>query len=282
MDKRVIGIMDSGLGGLTSLKELKKLLPNESIIYFGDTDRAPYGILTPNTVVKYAAQIASFLEQKDIKALVIACGTSSAIAKKYIERLCSVPVFGVVEPSCIEAIGTTKNKKVGIIGTSTTIRNGMFEKTIKQIDETIQTYSAACQSFVDLVERGFYSPDEWEVKTTIEKGMYEIKNTGIDTLILGCTHFPVLKEAIGNFMGRNVNLISSGAAVVHNAVEYMTRNQMLSDGHEPTEKFYTTGSRDSFSRIGGGIIGEDISEKTIAVKKEDLPRIIVKASDLLY
>lgn len=271
MNEKSIGVMDSGLGGLTCVKELNRLLPNEDICYFGDTERSPYGILTPNTIIKYSAQISSFLVNQNIKVLVIACGTSSGVAAETLRKMYNIPIIDVIAPSCSEAVSSTVNKKIGIIGTATTIKKGMYEAYIRKIMPEAELFSLACQGFVELVESGHFDPEDWKVKMAVEKYLYDLKYKNIDTLILGCTHFPILASAISRFMGKKVKLISSGGAVAGETAKYLESHDMLnSENHTRRESFFTTGSSDVFRSLGTTVLGREISGDVTSVQKSYL------------
>lgn len=209
MDKRSIGIFDSGLGGLTVMKEVMKTFPRENIVYFGDTGRVPYGTKSRETIIKYSIQDVRFLEDNDVKYIIIACGTASSVALGEIKNKFSTPVIGVVDATAEAAIKATKNGKIGIIATSGTIKSGAYEEIIKKAG--LKTYSKACPLFVPLVENGHF---ETEVaRLVVKEYLSELKEQGVDTLILGCTHYPHLKKVIGEFMGENVTLVDPGIEV---------------------------------------------------------------------
>ena len=211
MDNRSIGVFDSGLGGLTAVKQIMKSLPNESIIYFGDTGRVPYGTRSSETILKYTRNDIRFLKSFDVKLIVIACGTASSVSLPAVKEEFDVPIVGVLDAAVYAAVRATKNKKIGIIGTPGTIKSGSYERLIKEYDSSMQTFRRACPLFVPLVENGHF---ETEVtRLVIEEYLTEIRDAGVDTLILGCTHYPLLKKAIGEFMGEDVTLIDPGAEV---------------------------------------------------------------------
>ena len=196
MDKRPIGVFDSGMGGLTVVKEIRRLMPNESIIYFGDTGRVPYGNRGTDTIIKYVKQDINFLKSNDIKAIVVACGTASAVALPAINDS-DVPIIGVVEPTAQYALDTTKNGKIGIIGTTATINSGMYQSLLSA-KNGITVYEKACPLFVPLAENGYSNS---EVARIVAKDyLWDLKEKGVYTLILGCTHYPLLKNAIKYIM----------------------------------------------------------------------------------
>ena len=215
----MIGIFDSGLGGLTAVKEIKKLTGDE-LVYFGDTGRVPYGGRSSATITKYAEQDAAFLLDKNVDAIVVACGTVSTTALAHLKDITPVPVIGVVEPSAEAAVKATKNGKIAVIGTAATIRSGAFTKAIKEIDENIEVITQACPLFVPLVEAGFVSEDCEITRLTVEHYLKPILESGADTLILGCTHYPIIANTIANALP-GVTLISSGAEAAKKAVELL-------------------------------------------------------------
>lgn len=212
----MIGIFDSGLGGLTAVKEIKKL-SDEDLVYFGDTGRVPYGSRSSAIITRYAEQDASFLMSKSVNAIVVACGTVSTTALEHLKKILPVPVIGVVEPSAEAAVKATRNGKIAVIGTSATIRSGAFTKAIKDIDERIEVVTQACPLFVPLVEAGFVSEDCEITRLTVEHYLKPIIESGADTLILGCTHYPIIAKTIASVLP-GVTLISSGAEAAKKAV----------------------------------------------------------------
>lgn len=211
IDNRPIGVFDSGLGGLTAVRQLHRVMPNENIIYFGDTGRVPYGSRGRNTILEYTRQDVAFLNSHEIKAIVVACGTVSSVALGVVKTENSIPMVGVVEPSCYAAMQRTENRHIGIIGTKSTIRSGSYEAKLHTMDPSVHTIARACPLFVSLVENGRFSPDDKVVQLIVEEYLSDIRDYGVDTLILGCTHFPLLHDAIRAFMGDHVNLIDPGA-----------------------------------------------------------------------
>ncbi len=204
MDTRPIGVFDSGLGGLTVVKELKKELPNENIIYFGDTGRVPYGSRGTDTIIRYVKQDISFLKTFDIKAIVVACGTASAVALPVIKDNYDLSILGVVEPTAAYAKAVTKNKKIGILGTNATISSGVYQRLLTGYE----IYTKACPLFVPLVENGYAEAEA--ARLIAADYLSEMKENNVDTIILGCTHYPLLYKAISDIMGEGVTLINSG------------------------------------------------------------------------
>lgn len=254
---RPIGVFDSGIGGLTVLKEIIKEMPNESTIYLGDTARVPYGIRSPDTVTRYSLENTHFLSSKDIKLLVVACNTASSVSLEIIKRNISAPVVGVIEPGAKAAVRTTRNKKVGVIGTEATIRSSSYAKSIKSFDEDIEVFHLACPLFVPIVEEGWI---EGEIATMIaEKYLKDIKDKGIDTLVLGCTHYPLLKGVISKVMGDNVTLIDSAIEVAKEIKEILETSDLKNEGSgNRLMEFYVTDSPERFIKVGERFLGNSI------------------------
>ncbi len=205
-----IGVFDSGLGGLTAVRELQAILPGEDIVYFGDTGRVPYGSRGRETIIAYAKQDIALLLSKDVKMVLAACGTVSSTLPKSESDTLSVPYIGVVLPTAAAAAKATKNGRVGIIGTEATIASGSYRAALAQISGDVVTTAASCPLFVPLVENGHFAPDDEMARIATEKYLKPIKEAGVDTLILGCTHYPLMADVISQYMGSEVQLINSG------------------------------------------------------------------------
>ena len=213
MDTRPIGVFDSGLGGLTAVRQLRRVLPGEDIIYFGDTGRVPYGSRGREIIRQYARQDIRFLLSHDVKFIIAACGTvSSTYPPEEAARL-PVPFTGVVGATARAAVDATRNGKVGIIGTAATVRSGSYAAVIKDMKPETEIVARACPMFVPLVENGYVNDGNPVTKLIIAEYLQEVKDAGVDTLILGCTHYPLLKKMIGDFMGSDVTLIAAGIMV---------------------------------------------------------------------
>ena len=202
-----IGVFDSGVGGLTVVREIMRNLPDERIVYFGDTARVPYGSKSKNTVIRYSRQIVHFLETQQVKAIVIACNTASALALDTIEKEIDLPIIGVVKPGAQMAVETTQNKRVGVIATESTIQSGLYQQLITEADPAITVYGKPCPLFVPLVENGRVHRGDVVIETVVKEYLTPLKEAGVDTLILGCTHYPLLEEVISDYMGPDVTLI---------------------------------------------------------------------------
>lgn len=243
MDNRAIGVFDSGLGGLTAVRQMHRVMPDEHIIYFGDNGRVPYGTRGRDTIIKYTRQDVAFLKSRDIKAIVVACGTVSSVALKTVAAETDIPMIGVVEPACKKAASLTKNGKIGVLGTPGTIRSGSYEKQLLELDRSFSLIARACPLFVPLVENGRFQPDDPVVSLLVEEYLADVRERGIDVLILGCTHYPLLRSAISRYMG-DIALIDSGAE----AADYAKRVITPSDGSERGTEYYVSDDPENFSQ----------------------------------
>lgn len=260
----MIGIFDSGLGGLTALKELHSLTPGEPLIYFGDTGRVPYGTRSAATIVKYARQDAAFLLSQGVDAILVACGTASTTALEELTEALPVPVIGVVEPAAEAAVKATRNGKIAVIGTPATIRTGAFEAAIAKQMPDASVISRPCPLFVPLVESGFTAPDCEITRLTCEHYLAPIRESGADTLILGCTHYPLLAPIISSVLP-DVTLISSGAEA---AKAMVALRGPITQGHAPV-RYYVSDDPTLFTATAGTFLGCDISGE---VEKIDIER----------
>lgn len=246
--KQPIGIIDSGVGGLTVAKEVMRQLPNENIIYLGDTSRCPYGPRLGEEVKAFTWELTNFLLTKEIKMLIIACNTATAVALEEIRNELSIPVLGVISPGARTAIKKTTNQIIGVIGTEGTIKSRAYEKTLKEINKNVVTHSLACPKFVPLVESGEFEGALAEKIVT--QTLQPLKAYDMDTLILGCTHYPHLEPIIQRVMGERVKVISSGDETAREASTILHHYKMLNTSQEETNhQFYTTGSTAIFSQI---------------------------------
>ena len=206
-DARPIGVFDSGIGGLTVVKALRDLLPNESIFYLGDTARVPYGGKSPSTVERYSIEMAEMLVAEDVKAVVVACNSASSVALPKLEQTLAVPVIGVIKPGAEAAIAATRNRRVGVIGTRATIKSGAYERALRALDAKIDISAQACPLLVPLIEEGWL--EDALTDRVIARYLEPLMRSGIDTLVLGCTHYPLLTAAIARFLGDKVTLVDS-------------------------------------------------------------------------
>lgn len=248
MDDKAIGIFDSGIGGLTVVKQMRRLLPFEKIIYFGDTARVPYGTKSARTIIKYATEIGDFLAGRNIKMLILACNTTSTYALEILRVRYEFPVLGVIEPGAEAALSTTKNNKIALIGTSATIKGNAYDEALKTKNKRINLKKIACPLFVPIVEEGLYNSVIAQKAT--EMYLSPLLNNGIDTLILGCTHYPLLKQTITNFLGQDINLVDSAEATALCVQQYLKDNDMLSSGQEQENiDIFVSDLQDNFRNI---------------------------------
>jgi glutamate racemase len=251
---KAIGIFDSGVGGLTVLKEVVRALPQEDTIYLGDTARVPYGTKSPETVVRYSRQIARFLCSRDIKLLVVACNTASAVALTTLQKELSIPVVGVIEPGARAAVQVTRSGKVGVIGTAGTVASSAYTKAIKQINPDIEVVTRACPLFVPLAEEGWV--DNEVARLTARMYLGDLKNQGVDTLVLGCTHYPILKVVISEVMGPGVTLVDSAEQTALTVAQILSGQGLLRpEGEQGNHHYYVTDIPAGFIRVGNRFLG---------------------------
>jgi len=249
MDRRPIGVFDSGLGGLTAVAEIRKILPSENIIYFGDTSRVPYGGRSREILLKYARQDVNFLRSFDIKAILVACGTVSTTALEQLQAENELPLLGVVEPACRRAVKMTGNGRVGMIATAASVRSGTYERIIHTIDSRVQMFAKACPLFVPLVENGRCHVGDSVIETVAREYLAPLQDKGVDTLILGCTHYPLLTEVVAEIMGPDVKLINAGAEAAWELKRQLTERALLSDAAEGTDTFYASDLSGDFQTL---------------------------------
>ncbi len=266
MDKRPIGVFDSGLGGLTCVKEIMKIMPGEDVIYFGDTGRVPYGSREKDTLLKYVRQDIRFLETFDIKMIIIACGTASSAALPWISSEFGTEIIGVVEPAAKAAVKATKTGRIGVLGTSGTVKSGKYIEYIKSISPDAEVFQKACPMFVPLVENGYAQSSVTRVFA--EEYLAEIKSRDVDTLILGCTHYPLLKSVIGEIMGEGVALIDSGAAAADFALEQLKEKENLNEQKVGNYSYFVSDSAEEFARLGGMFLSRPIEESVAKIDIE--------------
>ena len=259
-----IGVFDSGIGGLTVLQRIMEALPRENTVYLGDTARSPYGTKSVETVLRYSFENTDFLIEKGVKLVVVACNTSTAIALEALKENVAVPVIGVIEPGVRRALAETRNKKIGIIGTEATIQSGAYTRALKKLDSKIEVYSRACPLFVPLVEEGWL--DNPVVKLTVESYLGSLKQSGIDTLILGCTHYPLLKKAIHRFMGRGVKLVDSAEETAKEVQTALKKKSLAREKGKGTPSFFVTDAPDRFIKVGQRFLGEKV-ESAVRIER---------------
>lgn len=255
--QQAIAILDSGVGGLTVVKEVMRQLPREKIIYFGDTARAPYGPRPTEEVTRFTEQIVDYLIQFDPKMIVIACNTATAAALEYISSKVSVPVIGVIHPGARAAVSATKSGRVGVIGTVGTIGSGAYTAALRELSPFIQVISQACPALVPLVEQGMFRSSECDA--VVEESLNGMVGSPIDTLILGCTHYPFLMEPIQRVMGPGVKLISSADETAREISTILYDKGKLAKGDEiPVHQFFCSGDAGIFQKIALDWLGEHI------------------------
>jgi glutamate racemase len=262
---RPVGIFDSGIGGLTVLSELRRFIAGEKYLYFGDTARVPYGNKGKHTVTRYSVEITNYLIMNyDIKALVVACNTASSLAVNGLKKLYRIPVFEVVSPAVIRAVSETKNGKIGVIGTSSTIRSNTYKRMIKTQNKNIKVYQKACPLFVPLVEEG------WVDHPVTEKIVHEylslLKRNRIDTLILGCTHYPFMRSRVETYMGDKVMIIDSAINVAIEAEKFLRSEGLFRNGKRGDITYLVTDDPEKFKEHGERLLGErprDVMQVTL-------------------
>ena len=257
MNPRSIGVFDSGLGGLTAVRQLRRLMPSENIIYFGDTARVPYGNRSRETLLQYARQDMRFLSGFDLKAVVIACGTISANCLEELRRESAVPVTGVVEPAVERAAAATRSGKVGLIATRASVGSWAYERAFRRLDPALEVRALACPLFVPLVEEGRCRPGDVVIETVAREYLAPLREAGVDTLVLGCTHYPLLTEVIARTMGEGVALVDVGAESARACRDLLTARGALADREAGTSGYYTSDRAENFQRLASLFLGED-------------------------
>jgi glutamate racemase len=261
---RAIGVFDSGIGGLTVLQRIIEVLPRENTVYLGDTARAPYGTKSVETVLRYSFENSAFLVEKGVKVLVVACNTSTAIALDRLRDHLSIPVIGVIGPGVRKAVKSTKSKKIGIIGTEATIQSGAYTRALKAADTQIEVYSRACPLFVPLVEEGWTG--NAVVAMTVRQYLAGFKQSGIDTLILGCTHYPLLKKAIRQFMGSGVRLVDSAEETANEVETVLKKAACVRKSGKGLHSFFVTDAPERFVTVGRRFLGEKV-ESAVRIER---------------
>jgi len=266
MDNRPIGIFDSGLGGLTAAKRLEELMPGEDIIYFGDSARMPYGGYDLPTLTRYAEQNARFLESKGVKAIVVACGTVTSNCIEEVAAKFDIPFFGVMKECCSRAVRETKNGKIGVIATEATVKSGKYAAYLKSLDSGVEVISKACPSLAPLVESGHFRRGDEMAHKAIEQELEVIRQSGADTLLLACTHYPLLSEVIEDYLGKEVVQISSGAEAVNELRQYLESNCMLAEREIGKREYYTSGDTAAFDRSAQVFLAHTITARLHEMK----------------
>jgi glutamate racemase len=259
-----IGVFDSGIGGLTVLHSIIEALPKENTVYLGDTARSPYGTKSVDTVTRYSFENSHFLVEKGVKMVVVACNTSTAIALERLQADLELPVIGVIGPGVRSAIATTRSKKIGVIGTEATIQSGAYTRALKAADPAVEVYSRACPLFVPLVEEGW--TENHVVEMTVQAYLESLKQSGIDTLILGCTHYPLLKKAIRKFMRNGVRLVDSAEETAKEVVAMLKKNALAKKTGKGAHSFFVTDAPDRFIQVGRRFLGEKV-ESAVRIER---------------
>jgi len=255
---RPIGVFDSGVGGLTVVKELVNILPNEKIIYFGDTARVPYGIKSPETVTKFSLESILFLLEKNVKLVVVACNTVSSLALPNIRRYFSIPLVGVIVPGAKQAVAVSRNKRIGVIATRSTTKSQSYEKEIGKLSPKAKVFSAACPMFVPLVEEGWLNSKVTE--DVAHEYLEPFKKHNIDTLILGCTHYPLLKGVIRKVLGRDIALIDSARQVALEVRQILEERSICATKGKPKHQFFVSDEPANFQDLAQAFLDKAIKD----------------------
>jgi glutamate racemase len=257
-DARPIGVFDSGIGGLTVVDQMQRILPEEDIVYFGDTARVPYGTKSGQTVTKFSVENVEFLMEKNVKLVVVACNTASSLSLDFLKRCFRVPIIGVIEPGAKGAVSSTRNNRVGVIGTNATVSSGAYERAIKKIDPRISVYAASCPLFVPLVEEGWL--DKSVTRDIAKVYLSPFRTKRIDTLILGCTHYPLLKEVVQDVVGGKIALVDSAREVAKEARLILDSNGLLNKpGRAGKHCFYVSDEPARFVKMAERFLKRRIS-----------------------
>lgn len=266
-DSRPVGVFDSGIGGLTAVRELFRTLPRESVIYFGDTARLPYGAKSQETVTRFSLEIASFLVRQNIKCLLVACNTASSYALDELTRRLQIPVVGVIEPAAAAAVAASPHGRIGVIGTLGTVGSGAYPRAIERVAPGAAVLSRACPLFVPLIEEGWI--DHAVTRAVAEEYLLELRRGDLESLILGCTHYPLVAPLIGELMGPGVTLVDSGAEAARATARLLHERGQLAAG-QPEHRFFLSDEPKNFARVARGFLGRELPPTTI-VDQTDLP-----------
>lgn len=256
-NEQAIGIFDSGIGGLTVMSQIAKQLPYEKILYLGDTARLPYGEKSPETVIRYTIENAIFLMEKNIKVLVIACNTATAFAIHKLHSIFNIPVVGVIEPGAEQAVRVTKNHHIAVIGTKGTIQSSAYEKKIRELNPNATIISKACPLFVPLVEEGLHKHEATSL--IVHEYLSFLKREPIDTLLLGCTHYPILKDIIQSYLGSHIAIVDSASTCAEKVRKVLEENRLESSSKTPSaHRFFVTDNPEKFQITGKKFFPESI------------------------
>ena len=259
-----IGVFDSGVGGLTVVREIIRQLPDENIVYFGDTARVPYGSKSKNTIIRFSEQIIRFLKTKQVKAIVIACNTASALALDAVRDEFDVPILGVVIPGARAAVDATTNGKVGVVGTEATVQSGMYTKVIQEMNPEIEVIEKACPLFVPLVEEGF--KEHHVTQEVIDYYLDSMKKTDIDAMILGCTHYPLLRSKIRAYMGEKIQIVNPAYETAMDLRKLLKEMDMENDGTVTASsryEFFVSDAAEKFRKFANTVMPFDVPETNV-------------------
>ena len=254
-----VGVFDSGVGGLTVAREISRQLPEENIVYFGDTARVPYGSKSQNTIIRFSEQIIRFLKTKQVKAIVLACNTASALALDAVRDEFDIPIMGVVIPGARAAVEATKNRKVGVVGTDATVQSGMYTKVIHEMAPDITVIEKACPLFVPLVEEGF--KEHVVTREIIEYYLESMRNTDIDAMILGCTHYPLIRSKIRDYMGDRIQIVNPAYETAMDLKKMLEERGMANDGSTEQHSrysFYVSDAAEKFRKFANTVMPFDV------------------------
>ena len=262
--EKAIGIFDSGIGGLTVLQQIARLLPHETLVYLGDTARSPYGTKSPDVVRAYSCENTDFLLERGLKMLVVACNTASAVALDVLRERYEIPVVGVIDPGARAAIRRSKNGHIGVIGTEATIASGAYTHALRELDPEVEVYSRACPMFVPLVEEGWV--DNEVTRGAVARYLRSLKQSAIDTLVLGCTHYPLLKKSITEFLGAQVGLVDSAEETAKVVKATLLSYGLIRRKGSGGASFFVTDVPDRFVKVGARFLGEQI-ESAVRIER---------------
>jgi len=258
VSERAIGVFDSGVGGLTVLKELMQTLPGEELVYLGDTARVPYGTKSPSTVLRYALEAATFLVAQHVKLLVVACNTASSVSLPALAERFNLPVVGVIEPGARKAVSITRSGRVGVIGTEGTVKSDAYARAIHALGPAIEVFSAPCPLFVPLAEEGW--AEHPVARLTAQEYLQPLQEKGIDTLVLGCTHYPLLKTTIAEVLGDSVALVDSAEETALTVQQILVDRHLVREQQPDPPRFFVTDVPTRFEKVGSAFLGRSLAE----------------------
>lgn len=261
-DKRPIGVFDSGVGGLTVVREIMDLLPGEDIVYLGDTANLPYGDKSAEIVTEYAFSNTRFLLRYGIKVLVVACNTASSVALDALKQAFDIPIIGVIEPAAKGALYATRNHQIGVIGTNRTIRSGVYTQTLQELQDSVEVFSQPCPLFVPLIEDNFIGHEA--TRLIAQEYLAPLEQKGIDTLILGCTHYPLIRDTLADILP-GVKLVDSASSTARDLLSILDSGHMKSDSSEQGHSFFVTDLTDKLPILGRRILGMDVDFQEVSL-----------------